>query len=176
MPHDLQGGRHFKQAPAVNLWQCPACDADNFGPLEQGCSACGSGKPGKKVDPDDWGVSPVPTSTSSTEVQKSTSELEAPVDIAYRGWRKDHPQDSQTPLDLQLYAAFVAGFYAAQGRVQQQTVEPLTGTAESRTIVAALKLFRDQILSDLPEEVRSGEWLTPQAVDQLIDRLERTDG
>lgn len=169
-PHDLQGGRHYRQVPAVNLWQCPACDADNFGPLEQGCTSCGSGKPGQKVAPS------ITTSTSSTEVQKSTSEIEAPVDVAFRAWRKDYQEDPQTPLPLHLYAAFVAGFYAAQGRVQQQTVEPLAGTPESRTIVAALKLFRDQILSDMPEEVRSGEWLTPQEVDRLIDRLERTDG
>lgn len=47
--------RHFHGAPAElarhglaasGPWDCPACGQPNSGALEQGCIACGSGKPG----------------------------------------------------------------------------------------------------------------------------------
>ncbi len=45
---------------------------------------------------------------------------------------------------------------------------PLEGTLESRTIVAALQLFREQVLVHNPEEVKTGEWLNARDVEVLI--------
>jgi hypothetical protein len=47
----------------------------------------------------------------------------------------------------------------------------LEGSAESRTILAALQLFLDQVLRSDPEEVAEGEWLSAQDCEQLIRTL-----
>ena len=41
-----------------------------------------------------------------------------------------------------------------------------------RTILAALRLFRDQILTQTPDEIESGEWCSLEEADALIAQLE----
>ena len=48
---------------------------------------------------------------------------------------------------------------------------PLEGSAESRTILAALQLFLDQVLRSAPEEVAEGEWLSAEETEALIRKL-----
>lgn len=45
------GGRHYRGAGLGKLkaWKCPGCNAENAGPLSEGCIACGAGKPGTQV-------------------------------------------------------------------------------------------------------------------------------
>jgi hypothetical protein len=49
-----------------------------------------------------------------------------------------------------------------------QSSSPLTGTIQSRTIRAALEFFREQILTAQPEEVTTGEWLSAEAVTEML--------
>jgi hypothetical protein len=80
--------------------------------------------------------------------------------------------DSQT--EGLLYAAYEAGFIAATMQQNPQVGPPLVGSAESRTIIAALKLFIEDILPTAGEEIASGEFLSIPEVEKLIERLERT--
>lgn len=54
---------------------------------------------------------------------------------------------------------------------QQPLDPPLLGTAKSRTLIAALIYFRDQVLQGQPEEIGTGEWLSATAVQEWIDVL-----
>ena len=40
-----------------------------------------------------------------------------------------------------------------------------------RTLIAALELFRDRILAEAPEAVESGEWCSPEEVNDLIAHI-----
>lgn len=53
------------------------------------------------------------------------------------------------------------------------TEPPLRGTARSRTILAALRFFRE-IVRSAPEEVTTGEWLTLTEYDHLIAEFEES--
>lgn len=54
------------------------------------------------------------------------------------------------------------------------TATPIIGgTAEQRTILAALIYFRDQVLPEAAEEIGSGQWLGIADVDTLIAELQK---
>lgn len=167
MPVDVRG-RHHNAAPAPIVgWKCPACDASNTGPLEQGCVSCGSGKPGQFV-----GIDP-PASRMVVPSTVEHSVSDDPISDGFVTWWKQrgHALDLKDVRSL-AYEAFQAGFQAAVARVVQPEL-PISGTAESRTIVAALRLFLENVLPTATDEIASGEFLSVQQTEALIQRIER---
>lgn len=168
-PLEMHGrhGAHRPSAPA--MWACPACGAENTGPLEQGCASCGSGKPGAHV-----GVQP-PSDPPVLNRAPATPESLISIDEAFVQWKKTEPgrlAELDPTVIVLVYRAFQAGYQMGSAAVADMR-QPLTGTAESRTVIAALKVFRDSVLVDAREEIESGEFLSLEAVDALIKRLER---
>lgn len=171
---EISGGRYTgPEAHAQGPWKCPACSAENQGPIPQGCVACGSGKPGYHV-----GQPAAPAEDRSAHL---TGFVEALNDgdpdplyqVAYN-WSTEHP-------DVTTTEAFVAGFKAARAQFLAHTMQaaPVTvdvatlapHTKAQRTIIAALEIFKDQILNQAPEEILSGEWMSIPEVDALIATL-----
>jgi|SRR5262245_11003361 len=146
------GSRHYA-GPAVLSWRCPACGADNSGPLEQGCGACGSGAPGRRAD----GPPPPP----------AAAPIEPPSPA--QRWLAQHP-------DATLEDAFTAGYVEGIREARRALARrPEAMSAEGklqRTMIAALAHFRDQVLADNPEEVQTGEWLTAAEATAFIHQLQ----
>jgi len=172
------GSRHYQGAGLgqVGLWGCPSCGADNAGPLEQGCTSCGAGRPAPR--PPEPPTPPIPR-VSQREPDDPTYTLGTDVLRLWREWDQQYP-DATT--EMAYTAGYVAGMRAAlraqvaQHRAHQQALpSEMSYTGEgkmTRTIIAALSLFRDQVLVEKPEEVTSGEWLSAAEVDSLIRRLQ----
>lgn len=134
-------------------WRCPACGADQGGPLAQGCQACGSGKPGRKapvvraMTPRDFALQWCEEQTVSGDPLRGRPDRSLLVEAFLAGWRMGEQQ-------------------AAQAQVMG--LPPLS--AETRTIVAALEMFLDRVLVEAdPEE----GYLTPAETQELISRLKR---
>jgi hypothetical protein len=82
-----------------------------------------------------------------------------------------------------LAKAFKAGWYARGESPVQIVARPaevsvvtiadssdvLEGTIQSRTLVAALTFFADQVLKQQPEETVNGEWLKADQISSLIE-------
>jgi hypothetical protein len=139
------GSRHYTGGGlgAETGWTCPSCGAENSGPISQGCQLCGAGRPGRRADPP-----PKPPDAPG-------------IDDPAGAWLQAHPHAS-------LREAFLAG-YAAGHAAAQPSFSP--EGKRYRTIAAALSLFRDQVLSANPEEIRSGEWCSVAEVNDLIAQL-----
>lgn len=92
---------------------------------------------------------------------------------AFYAWLKDTPVEPG--FESKLFEAFKAGvaWHAQRGMRSARAQAPLEGTVESRTIVAALAYFRDQVLAHRPEEVATGEWLNATDVGFLIQAIQR---
>lgn len=151
------GSRLTPHAPAVvpTLWKCPACGVENVSLIGTPCTSCGAGEVGQHLDP------PPATSTVPTVLPE--------IAAAFQAWL--HPlrgrvDDVQETL---LFEAFKAGYHFRG----EQVAEPLRGTAETRTIAAALKLFVDQVLTYAKVEVESGEFLSVAATQALIQKFDR---
>lgn len=180
------GPRHYKgsEAAAKLPWKCPACGGENVGRLVgEGCEHCGSGV-GSATH---VGVPEfvrrekgVPETHTITRVEQRNSS----VDDAFIRWLLG--LGHTTPLDLaaQLAVAFKAGWAARGGSAVDGPEEipttaaddapadtVLTGTIQSRTIVAALQYFKDQVLAQHPEEIDTGEWAKPEDIDALIEEI-----
>lgn len=149
-------------------WKCPACGVLNEGPLGGGCAHCGAGQPGYHV-----GVQPPPPAMAPPTDPQFRRGLEARAPLllpAAEAWAEAHPQAT-------LAEAFVAGYFLAIGHVAQ--APPVTADMETlapagkarRTIVAALEIFTDQILSQGPEEITTGEWCSVDEARALIAQL-----
>lgn len=173
---EISAGRY--QGPEAEMhgpWKCPACGANNDGLIPLGCTACGSGKPGYHVDQTPAPAPAMDRSASLNGVVEAINDGDPdPVyQVAY-AWHLDHPD--HTPIE-----AFVAGFKAARAQLLAHTMQaaPVTVDVEQlapegkprRTIIAALEIFKDQILSQAPDEITSGEWLSVPEVDELITTL-----
>ena len=188
--------------PGVNdPWKCPRCGVENQTPLPQGCPVCGSGKPGMRAPVPSATVvfreGPVgyrdpagvfhPTGLAPQNASQPAQEpIPAPIgreaDLqAYYAW------GARQEGSLAFQQVWLAGVEYGRQTVRLATTasEPAPmpdlppvppaeeGTAESRTLVAALELFIEQVLQHSPEEVTSGEWLTAQAARDLIERIQR---
>ena len=181
------GSRHYDGGGLgpIGIWHCPTCGEDNAGPMAEGCTACGAGRPGRHI-----GVPPPPAPARDLDLA-SEREPEAsdqlppprpaqPRDIATE-WAEQHP-------DVTAEQAYRAGFlegvqrarlefqqFQAQQQAKQQAERPLAGFVADdmiqRTIIAALELFRDQVLTGDPEETTTGEWLTAHQVTALIAQM-----
>jgi len=182
-PVDISGSRHYTRAePKPAVWKCPACGIENISIPEQGCPSCGAGQPGYKAEPrpstqtiervlpspsykwvnDRHAASPVPPSPDLVELNQ-----------LFFAWLQPLRGKVDDTTEALLFQAFKAGYEVGQGARQ---IEPLEGTAESRTIVAALTLFIDQVLQHNPDEVRSGEFLSAREAQQVIEKYRKGEG
>lgn len=125
-----------------------------------------------------------PEMPSADELQGEIPDLRSPVALAFEAWFEQRQAADENPAGVMklgglLEEAFLAGWQAA-GRVKVADVRmrmaelPLEGTLESRTIIAALELFKSQVLVENPPEVQSGEWLNARDVDVLIQGIRAT--
>lgn len=162
-----QGGGAF---PPAMGWSCPACGEFNVGDLTQGCTACGAGRPGRRID-----VTPPPALPHRSQAEPRDLLEEA-------GAKFWHANPRATVID-----GFVAGYQMALAQLQRQQSAPLRvppvaldvkalapETREQRTILAALRFFKDQIAAVAEEEIASGEYCSAPELDALIARIERT--
>lgn len=191
-PLDMSMGRHaITHAPhAPSLWKCPACDAQNAGPLEQGCTKCFSGQPGRKADVERQAAVPdlplvddaVVRGAAGGDLSERVQALQGQDarDAAFLAWFRPFRGKLGAEGEQIIYAAFVAGAQWVEGRVVNGTTagsgaaDTLVGTAKERTIIAALRLFVEQILSQRPEEVATGEWLSAEETLAVVKEMERT--
>ena len=165
---DISGGVYDgpKLYPEHAPWQCPACKAENSGPLEQGCVSCGSGS----VAARHVGV-PGPPPQLKPDFTPITQPRSMGVDVRIGmhavEWMAANP-------DATVADAFVAGYQFALGKVigappVAVDVQQLAPEGKARrTIRAALEHFREQILPRATEEMASGEWCSLEEMDQLI--------
>lgn len=184
------GSRHYDGGGLgqVAAWDCPRCGAENMGPLAQGCTACGSGAPGRHVGTPPPPAPPAPTTGDEAwdafeaEATRPRPEPEGPSyngavrqgDIAIN-WAERHPEATVEEAYRQGYLEGVRQAREAQQRQADTVGRPLTYAPDhiiNRTIVAALSLFRDQVLAGEPEETTTGEWLTQHQVTALIAQIE----
>lgn len=186
------GSRHYDGGGLgpIGVWHCPTCGEDNAGPMAEGCAVCGAGRPGRHI-----GVPPpqAPTALADDDLPRvSEREPDDPTyqqprprpveerDIATE-WAREH---SDVTVEQAYRAGFLEGVrrarqefdqFLAQKAAQQQPERPLAGYVADdmiqRTIVAALELFRDQVLTGDPEETTTGEWLTAHQVTALIAQM-----
>lgn len=176
---EVGGARHY-DGPGlgeVGAWKCPACAAENTGPIDAGCVSCGSGSARARH----VGQPPPAAQVSkSPAFQAVKADMDRAADLyqAALAWSGAHQQAS-------LADAFVAGWQLAQAQFAAHAIAAPPVTADvatlapegkaRRTIIAALEVFKDQILSGRPEEVASGEWCSAEEVDELIARM-RAEG
>jgi len=169
------GSRHYQGGGLGPIagWACPSCGAENQGPLEQGCGICGAGRPGRHVGTP---PPPAPPAPPEPEPEPEPEPPAAPprVNLAHL-WIDRHP-------DATVEEAFTAGYIEGVREAQRQIaranlpppVEPTftPDGAVNRTVIAALELFREQVLIGDPDEVATGEWLSAHQVSGLIRQLQ----
>ena len=170
-------------------WKCPACAQQNEGPIDAGCIHCGSGS----ARPYKAAVA-TPPPTPDLRLTPPVEEAEQPQ--GFRALRRDMEQGAAI-LDLAVaWAAahegataidgFLAGYDLAMRQAQAHTMAapPVTvdvaalapeGKAR-RTIIAALEIFKDQVLRDATEEIASGEWCSIEEVDAIIRQFREEEG
>lgn len=176
------GSRHYEGPDLGSApWKCPACAAENAGPLAAGCTVCGSGSaPARHV-----GVAP-PT---VEDLRLSQAQLESGLVLlandrvraqetyeAARQWVAGH-------ADADPFQAFIAGYQLASAQAQARTLTAPPTTAATlapegkarRTIIAALELFTDQVLRDATDEISSGEWCSVEEAETLLHQLKREE-
>lgn len=157
--------RHSSQGAPPKGWNCVSCGGANAGPLELGCAICGAGKPGEHV-----GVPPSARARVVESPQTFRTDPESRVEQAFEAWLKQEGPHETFVIEA-LSRAFNAGYEMALTTIVQ--APPLPGTAESRTVIAALRSFMENVLPMASEEIASGEFLSVQAVEALIVKLER---
>ena len=171
------------EAHVTAPWKCPACGGQNEGPLPQGCTQCGAGKPGFHVG----NPPPDPTLGNSAAFEAVKADITRGLEHTEREmlrdefmyaaagtWTEQHPE--ATPIEI-----FIAGYRMARVQLAAHMIQapPVTvdvralapHTKAQRTIIAALEIFKDQILSQGPEEISTGEWMSAAEVDELIATL-----
>ena len=178
------GSRHY-DGPGMAAWapwNCPACHAENTGSIDDGCASCGSGT----AKATHVGVAP-PSTTYTVKGPPIQETFTATPPVGVR------------MLDLQAYAhawlsarpeataheAFIAGYEFAMQQAQARTMTAPPVTADlpgfspdgkvRRTIIAALELFKDQVLRGAKDEIASGEWCSIEEVEQVIADLQKQE-
>jgi hypothetical protein len=189
------GGPRQYDGPAITgwlPWKCPACGVDNVGLISAGCTSCGSGS----AQPRHVGQAPPleepvmihkprtvgPSADADLHlVAPMVSPDPAENAIAHTwaaAWFAHHP--TATGFD-----GFIAGYQLAfhQSLARTMAAPPVTADViplnpkgkASRTIVAALQFFRDQILGQAAEEIASGEWCSAAEVDALVRSIQERE-
>jgi hypothetical protein len=174
---EVGGTRHYDGGGLGHVagWACPTCGAENSGPLPQGCTACGAGRPGRHI-----GTPPLrPPAELLEELPEEPDMADPPPAAApgepvgenpYTAWRRQNPGAT---VEDAFTAGYIEGVRAAR-RAQLLQPSPTTYSpdgAVNRTLVAALELFREQVLLGEPEEVATGEWLSAHQVTGLIREI-----
>jgi len=180
---DLSTAGHYTgpEAQAQPPWKCPACRVENVGRLEDGCVHCGSGKPGYHV-----GVAPPAQRMAEPDVEPVPVHM---TRVPFEVWLSARCAEDLNPAGIRklsplLYEAYLAGWIAGAQRQQRRATSPAPLPSAvgdlppegkpTRTIIAALELFRDQVLAQDPEEIGLGEWCSPDEVTALIRQLQET--
>ena len=163
-----------KLYPEHAPWTCPACKADNSGPLADGCASCGAGSvKARRADPVER---PKPATPTPQVVQQLQTDMRTGLDTyAYAlQWVAANPEAS-------LADAFLAGYQYANAKTigappVAVDVERLSPEGKvRRTIVAALQYFREQVLPVATEEVASGEWCSVEEIERLIQQFQEQE-
>lgn len=176
-PVDLQG-HTLSVGPPPKGFRCPQCGVQNEGLLADGCTACGSGSAKASF----VGVPPVRPARESVPEREAftpppiTPTYESPLMAAFAQWMSAAEGAITSEVFVLVLSAFKAGVTFGMGQTDsiQGGAVAMTGTAESRTVIAALRMFIEQILSQHPEECQSGEWMSAEQAEAVIARLERT--
>ncbi len=109
-------GQHGSLTNKGVVWHCPTCNAENTGPLEQGCTACNAGRDAAKASIAK-SVAAAMVLEDPTRHQVDLSPIRDVVN-AYVAWREGlRVKDLPDAFDDQLQFAFTAG--AAWQREQQ---------------------------------------------------------
>lgn len=192
------GPRHYKgsEVGARLPWNCPACGKENIGRLVgEGCEACGSGvEAAKHVGVpefvrrsqqvvDDTAAAAAfarPLRTGTTDAFAEAHKIA----VAFHTWISTQSHSLSLDVVGLLGIAFAEGWRAARGGSVDGPEEiptpaadaempeaVLTGSAQGRTLIAALQYFADQVLAQHPEEIDSGEWLRPEDIPALIEEI-----
>jgi hypothetical protein len=89
-------------------------------------------------------------------------------------WAEQHPSASIEEAYRAGYQDAIQAFRRAES--ERAAVPAFSAaTKTTRTMVAALSLFRDQVLIGATEEITSGEWCSVEEVNQLIAHLTATE-
>lgn len=176
------GPRHYtgSEAGARLPWNCPACGKENVGRLVgEGCEACGSGvEAAKHVGVPEFVRREQGEATPAVIAALREGVVHRDVQTAFLAWLQ------RAGMNVGPLAAFEAGWHAARGGSvdgPEEIPTPaadaempeaiLTGSAQGRTLIAALQYFADQVLAQHPEEIDSGEWLRPEEIPALIEEI-----
>lgn len=165
----IGGPRHYEGAGIgeITSWKCPACAVEQVSDPNLGCPSCSAGtqRPYK--------VAPLPTPPRSTLALEE--QLYAPS-LFDAWWALNAPTIGQRPLKEIARAAWDAGQAAVspppETPIERQPESFSPEGKERRTILAALRLFRDQVLVDAKDEIVAGEWCSLEETDRLIGQLE----
>ena len=194
----LVGGNRQYDGPGLGAgpWKCPACGEANTGAIDAGCLHCGSGSaaPRHVGQPppverragktpltghplDENGAIDLHLTPAFTAV-KADLDRGMEVYAAANAWALTHDAEG-------LEAAFLAGYQLAVQQLTARTMlaPPLAADIATlapdgkarRTIIAALDLFKDQVLRDARDEIASGEWCSLEEVEQLIIDLKQQE-
>lgn len=194
---EVGGDRHYDGPTLgkVTVWRCPACGVDNVSDFDagEGCQHCGSGKKGRHV-----GVDPMTATAAARQATAEAQEIpvkqtpwpaegegEGIVEQAFRVWFASAftPGESVRTDRYEIAKrAFEVGWRSGaqhQAHAQQQeqpsapAFDPDPVKKARRTVIAALRYFRDQVLTGLrPEDFAEGEWCTVQECDEVIAQIE----
>jgi hypothetical protein len=86
-------------------------------------------------------------------------------------WAREHPEATVAEAYRAGLVEGIRAARAAQAPSLQPEVSYIPDQKINRTILAALALFKDQVLVAGPEEIATGEWLSLAEVDLLMRRL-----
>ena len=156
--------------PPQQTWQCPSCSATNTSPVADGCPKCQYG-------------APQPSAIPLPPVKPSPLVDVSPADLAFGKWIQPLRGKVDATQEAYLHAAFLAGVDFGYGYSNTEpgpaptstpppAAVPLQGTARTRTILAALRFFKEGMLAYTPEEIATGEWLSAAATAELITEYE----
>lgn len=155
------GSRHYQGGGLgqVGVWNCPSCGESNDGALDAGCVHCGAGS-ARASRPE--------TRTAAAPPPPEDPTMKTTLQLAYQaGYKEGYAAGVRDEQRRQLQGG--QGLGGQQAQPPQVAIDPRT----YRTIVAALSLFRDQVLAGEPEEVASGEWLSAADAGRVIDQLQQ---
>jgi hypothetical protein len=167
------GPRHY-QGPTLGPllgWKCPACAAENSGPLDAGCSSCGSGSaPARHV-----GVPPKPR--AGTLEAAFTREPEPELG-GFDGWYNARYRGQFSPVIVEiLKEAWATGIAWYREEMEGQAATPPEALPETgiATVLLPKALLNRviellEVTSDLPDGQQSEELLG--LIAQLKERMD----
>ena len=162
----IVGGHRHYEGPTlgqVGVWKCPACSAENSGPLDEGCTSCGSGSAKARH----VGVPP------SRPQPKPTHLLEEALipDVAFGQFMVPYRGEFSPRVEQVLFEAWNAAIRWYQSTLKNDITEP-TNVEK----VSVPKILLDKVIvtleqtTDLPDGQQSPELI------ELITQLKEIVG